>query len=156
MVNLICSLFIGSLQEGLDHSTNGGEQNHLVWWWQHIQAVTSRKGCHHPFTKKDITPCLLYQVMNTGGAITREVIKTYIEGGLVASASNQIAPAQQGMVSGQISTALLVPASQPPISMPTRLGAANRALHLINEAIGIRGDDGVDTAGALVAPKDEA
>ena len=68
------------------------------------------------------------------------------------------------MVSGQISTALVVPASQPAVILPTRLGAANgthdngatlpspqTALGLINEAIGIRGGDRTDMLDAPAA-----
>ena len=98
--------------------------------------------------KQDIPLRLPCQAMHTGGAIDGNVIKAYMEGGL--SASNQVAPAPQVMVSGQILTDLVVPASRPAVISPTRLGGAN-ALDLLNEAIGIREDDRMDLTDTAIS-----
>ena len=58
------------------------------------------------------------------------------------------------MVLGQILTNLVVPASRQAVISPTRLGWAN-ALDLVNEAIGIRGDDRMDLTDAAPAIKVE-
>ena len=73
--------------------------------------------------KRDIPLRLPCQAMHTGGAIDGAVIRAYMEGGLAAS--NQVAPAPQVMVSGQISTACVVPASWPAVISPTRPRVAN-------------------------------
>ena len=65
-------------------------------------------------------PC---KTLFTDGAMNGEVIKAYMVGGIAAS--NQVALTPQVMVSGKISTTLVVPASRPVVVSPTRLGAAN-------------------------------
>ena len=87
--------------------------------------------------KQDISLCLPCQEMFTGGAIDGNIIKAYMEGGLAAS--NQVAPAPQVMVLGQILTDLVVPPSRLSVIFPTRLGGII-PLDLINEGIGIRGN----------------
>ena len=100
-------------------------------------------------SQKQDTPLRLpCQAMYTGGVIGGNVIKAYMEGGLAAL--NQVAPAPHFMVSGQILTNLVVPASFSAVILPTRLGGAN-ALDLLNEAIGIRGDDRMDLTDAAPA-----
>ena len=71
-----------------------------------------------------------------------------MEDGLTAL--NQVEPAPQVMVLGQILTVLVVPAYWPAVILPTKLGGET-TLDLINEAINIRAGDRTDVTDAAAA-----